>query len=181
LLEEEKLAGVPVLIFANKQDLKHAAREDEVKTIFIYKKFDIYNSNHPFFFQISNLLQLSTHCRGRTWRIQPCIATQGEGVEVRVLALRLPDSYVCGLSKTYIDLYYYIVFQGINFFVLGWAGIYINHFKRCQKMKHLRKMQGFSYFKIHPSITKCLCMLAHWCDKNKNDKTYNILIIYIYY
>ena len=59
LLEEEKLAGVPVLIFANKQDLKHAAREDE----------------------ISNLLQLSTHCRGRTWRIQPCIATQGEGVE----------------------------------------------------------------------------------------------------
>ncbi|XP_046851632.1 ADP-ribosylation factor-like protein 3 [Xenia sp. Carnegie-2017] len=59
LLEEDKLAGVPVLIFANKQDLLNAARADE----------------------IASLLQLSSVIRDRNWHIQPCSATSGEGVE----------------------------------------------------------------------------------------------------
>lgn len=59
LLEEEKLAGVPVLIFANKQDLLTAAPPAE----------------------IAGSLQLSTVIRDRTWNIQPCSAVTGEGVE----------------------------------------------------------------------------------------------------
>ena len=32
LLEEDKLSGIPVLIFANKQDLMNAVPEEEVRT-----------------------------------------------------------------------------------------------------------------------------------------------------
>lgn len=58
LLEESKLAGVPVLIFANKQDLEMAASADE----------------------ISSKLGL-TSMRDRDWQVQPCIAREGEGVK----------------------------------------------------------------------------------------------------
>ncbi|XP_076436838.1 ADP-ribosylation factor-like protein 3 [Babylonia areolata] len=58
LLEEEKLAGVPVLVFANKQDLVSASEAHEV----------------------SQNLGLST-LRDRQWQIQPCSALKGEGVK----------------------------------------------------------------------------------------------------
>ncbi|XP_028391287.1 ADP-ribosylation factor-like protein 3 [Dendronephthya gigantea] len=59
LLEEEKLAGVPVLIFANKQDLLNALTQAE----------------------IADKLQLASLVRDRTWHIQACSALTGEGVE----------------------------------------------------------------------------------------------------
>ncbi|XP_071827914.1 ADP-ribosylation factor-like protein 3 [Apostichopus japonicus] len=58
LLEEDKLAGIPVLVFANKQDLLSAAPADE----------------------ISESLNLNV-MRDRTWRIQPCSALSSEGLE----------------------------------------------------------------------------------------------------
>jgi len=58
LLEEEKLCGVPVLIYANKQDLINAANASD----------------------IAQGLQLNT-IRDRTWQIQPCSALTGEGVK----------------------------------------------------------------------------------------------------
>mmetsp|Transcript_26095 Transcript_26095/g.61984 ORF Transcript_26095/g.61984 Transcript_26095/m.61984 type:complete len:182 (+) Transcript_26095:106-651(+) len=57
LLEEEKLAGVPLLIFANKQDLLNALPPDEVTEA------------------------LALHnIRDRVWHIQPCSAKTGEGL-----------------------------------------------------------------------------------------------------
>lgn len=58
LLEEEKLSGVPVLIFANKQDLVNAQLADE----------------------IAEKLELHT-IKDRKWHIQGCIAKTGEGVQ----------------------------------------------------------------------------------------------------
>lgn len=58
LLEEAKLAGVPVLIFANKQDLSTAAKASDIAT------------------------GLNLHTiRDRAWQIQPCSAVSGEGVK----------------------------------------------------------------------------------------------------
>lgn len=59
LLDEEKLNGVPVLIFANKQDLLTAAPASE----------------------IAEGLNLHT-IRDRMWQIQSCSALTGEGVQV---------------------------------------------------------------------------------------------------
>uniref|UniRef100_A0A2K5QZZ0 ADP-ribosylation factor-like protein 3 n=1 Tax=Cebus imitator TaxID=2715852 RepID=A0A2K5QZZ0_CEBIM len=58
LLEEEKLSCVPVLIFANKQDLLTAAPASE----------------------IAEGLNLHT-IRDRVWQIQSCSALTGEGVQ----------------------------------------------------------------------------------------------------
>ncbi|CAM9722498.1 unnamed protein product, partial [Laminaria digitata] len=58
LLEEEKLGGIPVLIFANKQDLLSALSSDE----------------------ISQGLNLHT-IRDRTWFIQAASAKTGEGLQ----------------------------------------------------------------------------------------------------
>ena len=57
LLEEEKLAGVPLLIFANKQDLIGATPPQA----------------------IAELLHLH-HIRDRVWQIQPCSAKTGDGL-----------------------------------------------------------------------------------------------------
>lgn len=57
LLFEEKLTGVPVLLFANKQDLMGSARADK----------------------IAEGLGLHT-IKDRAWQIQACSATTGEGV-----------------------------------------------------------------------------------------------------
>uniref|UniRef100_A0A183V0F8 ADP-ribosylation factor-like protein 3 n=1 Tax=Toxocara canis TaxID=6265 RepID=A0A183V0F8_TOXCA len=59
LLEEEKLKSVPVLIFANKQDLVTAAKASE----------------------IAEGLQLLS-IRDRSWQIQACSAVTGEGIRV---------------------------------------------------------------------------------------------------
>ncbi len=58
LLEEEKLAGVPLLIFANKQDLLNALPPNE----------------------IAEGLHLPA-IRDRQWQIQPCSAKTGEGLQ----------------------------------------------------------------------------------------------------
>mmetsp|Transcript_34864 Transcript_34864/g.78774 ORF Transcript_34864/g.78774 Transcript_34864/m.78774 type:complete len:180 (-) Transcript_34864:112-651(-) len=58
LLDEEKLAGVPLLLFANKQDLMNAMGPDEV----------------------TETLGL-TNIRDRSWHIQPCSAKTGEGLQ----------------------------------------------------------------------------------------------------
>jgi ADP-ribosylation factor-like protein 3 len=58
LLDEEKLAGVPVLIFANKQDLINAQTAKE----------------------ISDALSLHS-IRDRQWQIQACSALTGEGLQ----------------------------------------------------------------------------------------------------
>lgn len=59
LLDEEKLMGVPVLVYANKQDLFNAAPASEIAE------------------------GLNLHgIRGRQWQIQACSAASGEGVKV---------------------------------------------------------------------------------------------------
>ncbi|RUS87418.1 hypothetical protein EGW08_004793 [Elysia chlorotica] len=58
LFDEEKLAGVPVLVFANKQDLMNAAQWSE----------------------IADGLNLNS-VRDRAWQVQPCSAITGEGVK----------------------------------------------------------------------------------------------------
>ncbi|RWS15897.1 hypothetical protein B4U79_11430, partial [Dinothrombium tinctorium] len=59
LLSEEKLAGVALLVYANKQDLLHAAPAHE----------------------IAEGLQLPM-IRDRSWQIQACSAISGEGLKV---------------------------------------------------------------------------------------------------
>lgn len=58
LLEEDKLAGVPLLVLANKQDLLNALPPDEVA-------------------EGLNLFSI----RDRPWQIQPCSAKNGEGLQ----------------------------------------------------------------------------------------------------
>ncbi|CAK9213565.1 unnamed protein product [Sphagnum troendelagicum] len=58
LLEEEKMINVPILVFANKQDLMHALPADEVA--------------HGL-----NLFLI----RDRAWQIQGCSAKTGEGLQ----------------------------------------------------------------------------------------------------
>ena len=57
LLSQDKLSGVPVLIFANKQDLINSMPADE----------------------IADKLSL-TNIRDRQWQIQACSAKSGEGL-----------------------------------------------------------------------------------------------------
>jgi len=59
LLEEPKLSGVPLLIYANKQDLQASASSAE----------------------ISEGLKLNG-IRDRSWQIQPCSAMLNEGTKV---------------------------------------------------------------------------------------------------
>ncbi|XP_064383787.1 uncharacterized protein LOC135332411 [Halichondria panicea] len=59
LLVEDKLTGVPLLVFANKQDLGMALKADD----------------------ISNDMKL-TELTDRRWQIQPCSAKTEEGIAV---------------------------------------------------------------------------------------------------
>lgn len=65
LLEEEKLAGVPLLIFANKQDLMTASPASE----------------------LAESLNLHT-IRDRMWQVQACSAVTAEGVQVNTHSLQ---------------------------------------------------------------------------------------------
>merc|ERR1711879_223948 len=58
LLAEDKLSGIPLLLFANKQDLVQALPSDE----------------------ISDALGLA-EIKDRTWTIQACSAKEGEGLQ----------------------------------------------------------------------------------------------------
>ena len=57
LLSEEKLDAVPLLVFANKQDLLNALSADEIRD------------------------GLKLNIRGRKWTIIPCSSKDGEGLE----------------------------------------------------------------------------------------------------
>ena len=59
LLSEEKLIGVPILVYANKQDLFNASPASE----------------------LAEGLHLMA-IRDRTWQIQPCSAISAEGLKV---------------------------------------------------------------------------------------------------
>merc|ERR1712087_1087589 len=61
LLAEDKLGGVPLLVFANKQDLLQAQSAEE----------------------IANMLELH-RISDRTWTIQACSAKEGEGLQDRM-------------------------------------------------------------------------------------------------
>nr|XP_054493627.1 ADP-ribosylation factor-like protein 3 isoform X3 [Agelaius phoeniceus] len=74
LLDEEKLSGVPVLIFANKQDLLTAAPASE----------------------IAEGLNLHT-IRDRVWQIQSCSALSGEGVQA-IMQISKAHNQVKGLT-----------------------------------------------------------------------------------
>jgi len=64
LLEEEKLHGVPLLVFANKQDLLNASKASEITD------------------------GLSLHqIRDRPWQIQGCSAYTKEGVKVKFFTI----------------------------------------------------------------------------------------------
>lgn len=60
LMAEEKLGGVPVLVFANKQDLMNAKEKDELIG--------------------EEGLDLKVALDGRDWHVQPCSAKNGEGL-----------------------------------------------------------------------------------------------------
>lgn len=64
LLAEEKLAGVPLLVFANKQDLFNAAPASE----------------------LADGLNLPA-IRDRSWQIQACSALTGEALKVRKISI----------------------------------------------------------------------------------------------
>jgi len=87
LLAEEKLAGVPLLIYANKQDLDLAEPEDVVS-----KQLDcFFPSQYYSYFQLTEKLQL-TCIIDRHWRLQPCSALKNEGIKVRMSKPILPTS-----------------------------------------------------------------------------------------
>ncbi|KAL7990649.1 hypothetical protein Chor_014079 [Crotalus horridus] len=81
LVDEEKLSGVPVLIFANKQDLLTAAPAAE----------------------IAEGLNLHT-IRDRVWQIQSCSALTGEGVSVRRQCLFWQNGFSTDLKEISIPL-----------------------------------------------------------------------------
>ncbi|KAK4821180.1 hypothetical protein QYF61_014667 [Mycteria americana] len=83
LLDEEKLSGVPVLIFANKQDLLTAAPASE----------------------IAEGLNLHT-IRDRVWQIQSCSALSGEGVQRRYKFSYVVANLVKGFNS---NLYFEVV------------------------------------------------------------------------
>lgn len=80
MLEDDKLMGVPVLVFANKQDLQFAKDAQD----------------------ISEALEL-TKIRGRNWQIQGCSATTGEGLKVTHLSLSWRFWQQIGLKHVIMD------------------------------------------------------------------------------
>ena len=102
LLEEEKLMGVPVLIFANKQDLMHAASAAE----------------------ISDGLDLHS-IRDRQWQIQPCSAQTKEGIHVRLSSLKKNIWKL--LSSRYIGYVPFVLQQGMQWVMKNiqkkWRGV----------------------------------------------------------
>lgn len=59
MLSEDELRGVPLLVFANKQDIGGALKEEEV----------------------SEALGLAGAEKGRPWSVRGSCATKGEGLE----------------------------------------------------------------------------------------------------
>lgn len=64
LLADEKLTDVPILIFANKQDLSNIIKVSEIA-------------------EAIGLVKL----KDRTWQIQECSAIQGNGIKVGLIGI----------------------------------------------------------------------------------------------
>lgn len=77
LLEEEKLAGVPVLIFANKQDLLNAMPPKEARRVASRRRAS--PRAHCPSAQLAETLMLH-NIRDRQWSIQGCSAKTGKGL-----------------------------------------------------------------------------------------------------
>lgn len=80
---QERLSHVPLLIFANKQDLIHAASAAEVRKTpghpALHVATGLMISTH-LLSQLSEALNLDA-CRDRTWQIIPCSAKTKEGLQ----------------------------------------------------------------------------------------------------
>lgn len=74
MLREDELASVPVLIWANKQDLPNAMSLTEVFSLFPFRSLC---SQHQ---QISEKMGLTSLCAARRWYIQGAMAVTGEGL-----------------------------------------------------------------------------------------------------
>jgi ADP-ribosylation factor-like protein 3 len=79
LLEEEELAGIPLLVLANKQDLLNAMPAKEVGHIPRLMQADFLTTLK----QIAEALLLYT-LRDRQWQIQGCSAKTGEGLQLGI-------------------------------------------------------------------------------------------------
>lgn len=76
LLADDKLIGVPVLVYANKQDLALAAKASEIAQ------------------------ELNLHLiRDRPWQIQACSGIRGEGIKV-ITVVRVDNHSPFRLVKT---------------------------------------------------------------------------------
>lgn len=88
LLEDEKMGGVPLIVFGNKQDLADAASTAD----------------------IARSLNLHT-IRDRAWQIQACSAATGEGVRVSkvkvnmaILHLWKATYHCCSIDEIFLEL-----------------------------------------------------------------------------
>lgn len=87
MLSEEELAGVPLLVFCNKQDIEGALKPEE----------------------ISEQLGLAGGEKGRDWSVRGSCATEGEGIEEgldwcvtnEMRAFSITNAYITGLSMRY--------------------------------------------------------------------------------
>ena len=79
LLEEDTLAGVALLVFANKNDLLNACEAAEVTGHFTNSQASTFLLT-ACFRQIADALNLHV-IRDRTWHIQSCSAKTGDGLE----------------------------------------------------------------------------------------------------
>ena len=80
LLEEDTLAGVALLVFANKNDLLNACEAAEVRPNALPAGRSAFADQSCGLRQIADALNLHV-IRDRTWHIQSCSAKTGDGLE----------------------------------------------------------------------------------------------------
>ena len=111
LLEEDTLAGVALLVFANKNDLLNACEAAEVRPNALPAGRSAFADQSCGLRQIADALNLHV-IRDRTWHIQSCSAKTGDGLED---ASHLYVVFVCvdrlGLTGALRG------FQGLNWLV----------------------------------------------------------------
>lgn len=71
LLIEDKLRGVPLLIYANKQDVAQSVTAADIA-----EALGLHN------------------IKDRDWQIQSCVATDGKGIKVRIFFLKYNPSFI---------------------------------------------------------------------------------------
>lgn len=80
LLSDEKLSDVPILIFANKQDLVNLIKVSEIA-------------------EAIGLIKL----KDRTWQIQECSAIQGTGIKVTNMLIQMAFHNVIRFFSCFVD------------------------------------------------------------------------------